>query len=1181
MSEKVTLTPQQAAAVDNRGGALLVSAAAGSGKTKVLVERLIKRVIEEGEDIDSFLVITFTNAAAAELRGKIIDAITEKIAEDPGNIRLHRQFERCYRAKISTIHSFCSEVIRQNAHAVDVSPDFTVIDETQTAMIKNRALDDVLERRYSDMEEGGSFALLADMVATGRSDRDLVKLVLNLYDKMQMNIDPVKWVRQQKDMLFMEGVTDAADTIWGKELINACLEASEYWLERLGSVLDGMEGDDLITKRYGGSMQATYRSIEAFKAALCGKWDDIREVSKIDFPKVSGVTGYEDVKNARRRCREEFDKIGAYFDCSSDELISDMRAIAPVMAELLDIALEFGETYGAEKRRRGVIDFSDQEHFALKILTNEDGSKSEIGRATADSFTEILVDEYQDINPIQEALFNAVSKDGNNIFMVGDVKQSIYRFRLADPGIFIKKYLSMKEASAASEGEERKIVLSTNFRSRAGVLAAVNYIFENIMSRSLGEIDYDEAEHLYPGLSYPENGEGEMEIVLVNTKIEADPMEDIPAKTEIEADAVAEKILHLKNTMQLSDGKGGLRAAEWGDFTILLRAVKGKAGVYAESLEKHGIPVSMEQSEDFFQSVEIVSMLSLLTVVDNPRQDIPLISTLRSFMFGFSADELAEIRVCDRDGDFYDALIKASETSKHAAGFLEILNSFRKKASEVTADELIWDIYMKTGAIAIAGAMADGESRQANLMALLELARNFESDGYKGLFGFISYLREAEKNDKGVPVSATRSGSAVSIASIHKSKGLEYPVVILADTAKQFYKQDIYEKLLIHEELGLGPKITDVKRKIRYPSLSRMAASRRINSELLSEEMRILYVAMTRAREKLVVFASFDNVEKRLSKLAENLSLPLSPRVLENSVSLADWIIMASLMRKECRDALGLETSCTAPNDGFLWSVSIIDRKMADDKRKWENPLTEEKPGTDEGAVAELKTKLGFKYTHSVSQTVPSKITATELKGSWLDFDAEDAVQITHDAGGVMSRPDFNRKNKPLTGAERGTALHIVMQFIDYAKCTSLEGIEGEIERLRENRMITDKQAQSVDPEKILRLFESDLGRSILESEMQKRELKFSVLIPANRIYDADDGDEILLQGVIDCLFGGEKLTIIDYKTDYVTSKTIKERTEFYRGQLNAYRLAVREMLGSEVERAGLYFFSNDTVVWL
>ena len=488
---------------------------------------------------------------------------------------------------------------------------------------------------------------------------------------------------------------------------------------------------------------------------------------------------------------------------------------------------------------------------------------------------------------------------------------------------------------------------------------------------------------------------------------------------------------------------------------------------------------------------------------------------------------------------------------------------------------------MKTGAIAIAGAMADGESRQANLMALLELARNFESDGYKGLFGFISYLREAEKNDKGVPVSATRSGSAVSIASIHKSKGLEYPVVILADNAKQFYKQDIYEKLLIHEELGLGPKITDVKRKIRYPSLSRMAASRRINSELLSEEMRILYVAMTRAREKLVVFASFDNVEKRLSKLAENLSLPLSPRVLENSVSLADWIIMASLMRKECRDALGLETSCTAPNDGFLWSVSIIDRKMADDKRKWENPLTEEKPGADEGAVAELKTKLGFKYTHSVSQTVPSKITATELKGSWLDFDAEDAVQITHDAGGVMSRPDFNRKNKPLTGAERGTALHIVMQFIDYAKCTSLEGIEGEIERLRENRMITDKQAQSVDPEKILRLFESDLGRSILESEKQKRGLKFSVLIPANRIYDADDGDEILLQGVIDCLFGGEKLTIIDYKTDYVTSKTIKERTEFYRGQLNAYRLAVREMLGSEVERAGLYFFSNDTVVWL
>lgn len=1184
MGEKIKLTPAQEKAVNSRGGGLLVSAAAGSGKTKVLVERLMKRVTEENADIDSFLIITYTNAAAAELRGKIIDALSQRLGEDPGNIRLHRQLERCYRTKISTIHSFCTDVIRENAHLLKITPEFKVIDESESDILKAKVLDDVLERKYENITEKSPFSALVETVTSGRSDKKLEDLVYELYRKMQMSTDPLKWAQEQKNAMSPDDTTDAGDTIWGKALIENAKRAGEYWRHRMEKLLDEVGFDEKLAAKYGKSLEATYAGIKAFLEALdSGDWDRVKAASDVQFPRPGGISGYEDVKNVRTACKNDFKKISAVFENTSDELMSDMRAIAPVMMELIDLTLLFSEEYKREKMRKGVIDFSDQEHLALAVLIDENGVPTEAAEKIASGFTEIMVDEYQDVNAVQEAIFNAVSKGGKNIFMVGDVKQSIYRFRLADPSIFISKYLSMKDEAQAQEGEDRKVILSTNFRSRAGVLQAVNFIFKNIMSAQLGEIDYTQSEYLNPGLEFPDNGESEMEICIVDTG-SAQESEDgeKQEKTEIEAQAICEKILSLRGKMQISDGSDGLRTADWGDFTILLRSVKDKAPVYSACLEANGIPVSLDKSEEFFDSTEIISVMSFLAVIDNPRQDIPLISAMRSFLFGFTSDELGRIRLAAK-GDFYDALVKSAETFEKADRFLNLLEYLRRASSEMTADRLLWEIYLKTDAVAIAGAMSDGETRQNNLMALFSLAEKYESDGYKGLFGFVTYLREiARKGGAVVQSVSSENSNSVKIVSIHKSKGLEYPIAILADTAKRFNMTDARGQLPIHQRLGLGPEITDLKRRIKYPSLARMAVTGEITKETLSEEMRVLYVALTRAREKLIVFATYSDADKKLEKLDMDLASPIPPKTLESASSVGDWMLMPALMRRECREALKLKPEhFGVSDDGFKWEISILKPGTMTEKR--DEVSTEKLTGDLAVDVSELEQRFAFRYAYEKAETLPSKLTATELKGSFFDSEAgEDAEYMVRKYTPDLVRPDFQRESKPLTGTEKGTALHLVMQFIDYKKCLTEENIKEEISRLCSMRIITQKQADAVEPGKILRLFKSELGDLIAKYENIKREFKFSLLLPSEKLYPGSGEDEILLQGVIDCMLEAEdKLTIIDFKTDYVNENTIWDRAQYYKGQVYSYKLAMEEITGKKVDGLCLYFFAEDKAVWL
>lgn len=1166
------LTPEQSAAVENEGGALLVSAAAGSGKTRVLVERLLREVTENGRDVDDFLVITYTKAAAAELRSRVLDAVYARLAAEPDSRRLRRQAELCRRAQIGTIHSFCVRTIRENAHLLGLAPDVRVADETESGQLRREALDELLDECY---EEGGEdFLALADTMGAGRDDSRLAEIVLDAYSKLMSHPYPEKWAEAQLKSYELAGVDDAAQTPWGRAVMERARRWADYWIGALDGILGGAAVHPDFLKAYGGSLETTVSGLREFSAALSGSWDGARAAAAaVEFPRAGGVPGYEDWKSARNRCKKELEKTAEPFCDDSEKALADLRAVGPGVEALLRLVLRFRDVYAARKRRRNVLDFQDQEHFALKLLTDEaSGGPTEAAREISGRFAGILVDEYQDVNAIQELILGAVSRGGANVFMVGDVKQSIYRFRLADPTIFLRKYAAFPDAAEAAPGEGRKIVLSRNFRSRAGVLDAVNFVFRNVMSEEFGELDYTARESLLPGADYPENGEPAAELDVLDA---ASAGEDAPDKADAEAAFVAGRIRELVLGMQVSDGAGGLRPARWGDAAILLRSVSGKAQRYAAALNALGIPTALDAGADFFARPEIAVAVSLLTIADNPRQDVPLISALRSPVYGFTADELAGIRAACREGDFYTALVKRAETDEKCRGFLAELAALRSAAPDMTADEFLWYLYGRTGLFAVVGAMPGGERRRAGLMQLFDCARDFESTGYKGLFGFVAYLRGLmERGEAPVSDAPPKAENAVSIMSMHKSKGLEFPIVVLADLAKRFNTDDSKKPLLIHPELGVGPKRIDAVRRIEYPTLARRAVRERILSESMAEELRVLYVAMTRAREKLVLVASYADADKELEKLSGS-PLPVPPQVLRGARSAADWLLMPALRRSDAR-ALRDGAGCPpAEGEGAPWLIRLLPASGAEAAAP-AGQAPEARTSADPALAEALREKLAWRYPHPEAPRIPSKVTATEIKGGFADAEAsEDAQTIVRRAERPPRRPAFLEGRRALTAAERGVAAHLVMQYADYAKCLTPEGAAGEIARLKLLGTIAPEQADAVRPQVISRFFGSEAGRLVLAADRVRRELKFSLLVDSGELPGMTAGEKILLQGVVDCC--AEKdgaLTVIDFKTDSVDGEEAAERAERYRGQLDAYALAMRRMTGKPVSAKILYFLS-------
>ncbi len=1154
----IGLTTEQLAAVNSEGGALLVSAAAGSGKTRVLVERLMRK-IESGDNIDDFLIITYTNAAASELRGKILDALYAKIAISPDSTRLHRQINLCSRAHIETIHSFCLWLIRKNVNRLELTPDVRVADDGECNIIKRDVLERLLEERYSS--EDSEFLALADTMGAGRDDSKLLDITLQTHSKLLSHPDPEKWVQTQLAALELDGVTDIADTIWGKLTLE---RVKKDVLQICGELEKLLDTDEDVYKAYGASIETTLADAERFANACDSGWDAARD-AKIQTPRVKPLKGHEHLKEKRKKYNKMLNDRLAELQDPSLKLLDDMKAVAPIIRAALNLVLDFDKRYSEVKRSRGILDFSDQEHLALKLLRDKS-----LSIETAEIFKEILIDEYQDVNSIQEEIFMRLTERGN-VFMVGDVKQSIYRFRLAEPEIFLRKYFSFKDVSEVADGEPRKVVLSKNFRSRAEILNACNYVFRNIMSSELGDIDYTEREFLYAGredFGEPPEPPVELDIIDAPDASGSSEDEDAPELDELEARFAAKRILQLVGTFPLENGK---RAANFSDIAVLMRSPKNRIGTWLSVFDEYGIPTAVEEKQSFFDEPEVSLVLSLLAIIDNPHQDPALVSVLRSPLFGFTPDELAAIRSSSRDGDFYTALQARADSDTHCGDFLRKLDELRELSPEMSADRFLWHIYNNTSLFAI---VAD-ETRKRNLMELLSLAVSCESSGFKGLFGFEIFVRRLIETGQVPTVGSTGNDNAVRFMSIHKSKGLEFPIVILANLTKSFNRQDTMEPLLVHPQLGFGPKVTHLNRKISYSTIARRAIREKLSCEMMSEEMRILYVAMTRASEKLIMLMSYRDADKQIDKLCDS-ELPVPPLTLKSVKSHAAWLLCAALRREESV-SLYEENGSANVNDGSQWLMRVIkDVGTADNIRV---KADESVPSADKNDTISdtLREKLEYIYPYEKSALLSSKLTATEMKGSFREQEAAEEAHSIIAVDTVVKppiRPAFMGGTSGLTAAEKGTATHIVMQYADYDKCRTLNGVRSEIERLRVMHNITNEEAAAINPFVILRFFDSQVGKLLLNADKVWRELKFSILVDSNEL-DMESGEKLLLQGVVDCcVLHGDKLVILDFKTDYVDDHNIDERTEFYRGQLEVYALAMRKILKYEVETKLLCFLN-------
>ena len=843
--------------------------------------------------------------------------------------------------------------------------------------------------------------------------------------------------------------------------------------------------------------------------------------------------------------------------------------ITVLLLALVQLTEDFTAAYQAEKVRRNAMDFSDQEHYAVTLLCGQDDEPTDLARQVSQRYQEIMVDEYQDTNEVQDCIFRAISRAGRNLFTVGDVKQSIYRFRLADPTIFMGKYRQFADAADAEEGQPRRMVLSRNFRSRGEVLEATNFVFSDIMSQEMGEMDYTDQEKLYFGAAYYTPAAGrETELHVVSVEDTPDQALD---RTEAEARFTARRIRQLLDEkFPVQAGEGAMRPVRPEDIVILMRSPRSRMQTFTRALAREGIPCGSGESEDFFSAMEIAVTVSLLEIVDNPRQDVPLIGVLRSPLVGVSPNQLAAIRAVLPEGDYYDALCQ--DESNAAREFLTLLNELRQAAREMPADDLLWYIYDRCHVMAIFGAMEDGAMRQARLTALYDYARQLVQSGKAGLFDFISHLRQLLENGDAPTLGTAQAAEGVQIMSIHRSKGLEFPVVILADLQRSFNRQDLNRPVLVHPELGLGTDRVDRERHIRYATISKEALALRLEREAKAEEMRILYVAMTRAKEKLILIDCRKGMEKKLRDLTAMTGIPVPPEAVADADSPGEWVLLSLLHTTQAAVLHGMagvrpEVLTQAPDS---WSIRLWHENGEASGTAVEDA---EEAGVPQDFTEPDRAALDFVYPHAAVTTVPTKITATQLKGRELD------QEVAGGAGAVRrpsepEKPRFLQEIHGLSAAERGTAIHLVMQYLPMDTAAEEQSVAAQVQALEQRRLLTPAQAEAVDKRAIAAFLRSPLADRIRGAEQVWREYRFALLMPAERYAGGAEGEEMLLQGVADCVFRKDgALTVVDFKTDRVTAEEAPARAEIYRGQLQAYSDALSRIMEMPVERRVLYFF--------
>ncbi len=1185
------LTAEQSAAVRDRGRSLLVSAAAGSGKTKVLVERLFSHVENEGANLDDFLIITYTRAAAAELRGKIAKALGEKLQNDPTNAHLQRQALRVYRADIKTVDAFCTALLRENCHLIAedarghaLRPDFRVLDENEAQLLRERVLARTLDRFYERMREGDGASLLADTLGAGRDDRTLAALVLELHGKLQAQPYMDRWIAAQESM-WRELPQRVEDMDCGALLLAGARRKALHCKSLLCAAADEMARDEALRGKYAPQFLETAEGFALLAASTERGWDAVGR-ARVEFPRLSAVRkcGDESLKlrmqSVWNGCKKTARELEDIFSVCSEEAMEDLRAMAPAMLALLRLTADFSRACQEEKRRRNAADFSDQEHDAIALLVGEDGAPTELARTVSQRYREIMIDEYQDTNEVQNCIFNAISCEGKNLFMVGDVKQSIYRFRLADPHIFLERYLHWPHAADAAEGESAKLLLSRNFRSRAEVLEATNFVFRNILSREMGELDYGPDEMLRPGAGYPDGAGCETEFHLVDLSQREDDAEKLRA-ARAEADFTADYIQRLlKSGFTVQDETTKLpRAVREEDVVILMRSPRTRLADYRRALESRGLRCAAESGGDFYGTMEIAVAFSLLEILDNPRQDVPLISVLRSPLFGFTPDRLAEIRAGSPEGDFYDAL--CADGGEDSESFLAALRSLRERARVVPLGELVTELYERCRLPAVFGAMHGGAERRENLRAFFSMAEEFERSGTQSLFSFVKRLRELlESGEPPVP-QTVRDARGVRIMSIHKSKGLEFPVVILTDLARPFSRMDFQSSVLVHPSLGLGPVRVDTKRSIKYPTVARLALERELRREAKAEELRVLYVAMTRAKEKLVMVCARQGASGRLAELAGVTSCPVRSETVEEQRCMADWILLPLLCRPEAeplRELAQMDVPL-CPADDAPWRVEVHDGYAYADAVR----APEKDACVEEEAELPLDTAaLEWRYPYALETTLCAKLTATQLKGRVPDTEIAENAALPPRLRS-LAHPRFLDGGHSLTPAERGTAMHAILQFLDFSTEAGEDDVRAAVAQMEARRLLTHDQAEAADTRTLAWFLGSPLCARIRASGHVEREYRFSLLqSAADLVPGACAEDRILLQGVADCVFEEDgELVVVDFKTDRFKPDGLIERVQRYRPQLEAYSLALSQVMGKAVKEKILCFLHAEETVTL
>lgn len=1181
---------KQQEAIDVRGKNVLVAAAAGSGKTSVLVERIIQRLTDPHDSltIDRLLVVTFTNAAAAEMRERIGSAL-RAAAREKGNERLAKQLLLLPSASISTMHAFCQSLIRRHIHLLPIDPKFRIGQTAELMLLEQDVLEELLIELYEKAEDG--FLALADAYSGDSSDQSLMELILELYRFSCSQPQQHKWLSELGAPFAIESL---ADSQWTALIVKRIALTVQDALSDAGDAYEEAYKAGSLPREYAAVILEDKTQIDALDVCIKqGTWQELTErMQSVKFARwPSKKCDDPALKERLKEVRDAYkDKIAGivekFFFASEAELAEDLCATAPIMAELGKVTLAFAEAYRKAKQERGILDFNDLERYALAILSVEDDrgkmQPSPVARALQSTYGEIMVDEYQDTNGVQEAIIQMLADPARpNLFFVGDVKQSIYRFRLAEPELFLDKYHRYPKEKSC-----RRIDLSQNFRSRGGVLAGVNDVFASLMDEAVTEIGYGEAERLNEGFIYPPHGDSFDSAVEFHLLTAERDSGDERSDLEREATWIAEYIKSL-----LAEGKvvydketRAYRPLQCRDITILLRSVKKAAPILLEALRAVKVPGYAEEDSGYFLATEIRVMLALLNVIDNPHQDIPLAAVLRSPIAEMTECELAEVRM-KGDGDLYDALLRASESMDKAAAFVQHLDGWRTYARYHSVPELIREIYSDTGYYDYVGAMAGGVLRQANLEALYHRAKKFEEADYIGLFRFLRFIDKMLENgeDFGVAKAGGENDDLVRIMSVHKSKGLEFPVVILANIGKLFNSEDTKKPILLHKSIGVGPYRVVAKERYRYPTIARLAIAEQTAMESRAEELRVLYVAMTRAREKLVMVGSVKDVvsaRKKWTKLARKRCLPNSAIV--DARSWLDWL--APVLAKHSAGMVLREEEDGAidyRNFDAVWQidvhevgeVSVVCQEEIDlwDKIKRMEPIEADFDQT------ELDRRLLWRYPHQASAQIPAKLSVTEIKRRFAEQE-ETADTLLKPSEPTYDKPRFLVAQKRLSAAEYGTMMHTVMQMIDLKGDLSAEGIRTQINGLVEREIIAPDLATAIDISAVAGFFALPLGQRMLASRDVRRELPFGILLRAKDYYPDADEEEIFVQGVADVLFdNGDGWTLIDYKTDRgADGETLRAR---YQVQIDLYRRAIAKLTGIDVTESYLYALSTKRVV--